>query len=85
MQWDPPQISPAPHAFPQAPQWDESIWVATQALPHKVQPGLQAHCPPEHEPYSVGHTVPHAPQLVQSLPVSTQLPWHDVVPGKQVP
>ena len=84
------QTSVAAHVCPQPPQFDGSVSVVTQALPHRVQPGWQesAHIDAVHdEKPSVGgvHAWPHRPQLLWSLVVSVQTEEHIVPEHPQVP
>jgi hypothetical protein len=66
-------------AWPQAPQFTGSVWVATQAPLHALQPERQVgvHAPAEHNATAfvvLGHTCPQEPQLFGSRLVSTQAP-----------
>jgi len=60
--------------LPQAPQWEASVWVLTQASPQRVWPDGQAGAQlPSLQIWPLGHANWHPPQWAASVWVSTQL------------
>jgi hypothetical protein len=74
------------HALPHAPQFDVSVCVSTQALPHFVKPAMQvkSHDPALQTgtPFAGGvHTVPQDPQWLGSVCWFTHAPLHALKPA----
>jgi hypothetical protein len=72
------------HTAPQAPQFDVSLLVSTQEVPHWVfGPQSVMHTPPwQTEP--APQATPHAPQFAASALSSTHLPPQLVYPALQL-
>jgi hypothetical protein len=89
------QMRPPVHTTPQAPQFEGSVAVMTQALLHAVVGAAQAstHLPPP-QTWRAGHLLLQVPQLRGSLAGSTQTPphtdcplghWHDPATHERPP
>lgn len=85
------QVLVGPHAFPHAPQFEESATTdvshpVSAAMSQSPKPALQepiAHVPPTQlaTPFvGFAHGFPHIPQFVTSVAVSTQPPLQRVSP-----
>lgn len=76
----PAQVSPAPQAFPQAPQFAVLVSVSTQTPLQSVPPPGQPHVPDTHDE-PAGQVFPHAPQFEGSELVLMHAPSHAPVPA----
>jgi len=72
------QLAPFAQAWPQAPQFFESLDSSTQTPPHRLSVAKLPHFvqTPLWQADIVGQDVPHPPQFAWSLLVSTHVPAH---------
>jgi hypothetical protein len=61
-----PQLWPAAHTVPQAPQFEPSVWVSVHAALQNVPPLGLSEAPPLHVRPPL-HVLPHVPQFEGSL------------------
>jgi hypothetical protein len=78
------QLLAAPHEWPHAPQFAESVAVSAQVFPHSVALFPHEQTPEMHD-VPAPHAWPHAPQLSESVDVSTQVLTQFERPGPHAP